>query len=103
MEATRTRTVTPVHSGGLAVARIVTLIGSVVAGLIVVGILLIVLEANPANDIVNWVTNAARWLARPFHGLFDLESSKWQVAVNWGLAAIAYYAVARLIARLAAR
>jgi hypothetical protein len=103
MEAMRTRTVAPVHSGRFALARIVTLIGSLVAGVIVIGILLIVLGANPANEVVNWLTNAAQWLTGPFHGLFDLESSKWQVAVNWGLAAIAYLAVSRLLARLAAR
>ena len=103
MEAMRTRTVTPVHSGALALARIVRLVGSIVAGLIVVGILLIVLDANPANDLVNWLSNAARWLAGPFHGLFDLKSNEWQVAVNWGLAAIAYLALSRVVARLLAR
>ena len=103
MEAVRTRTVTPVRRGGFALARAVMLAGSVVAGLIVVGILLVVLEANRANDIVNWLIEAARWLAGPFHGLFDLKSSEWQTAVNWGLAAVAYFAVSRVVARLLAR
>lgn len=105
MEAMRTNTATPVHSGsgGFALARVVTLIGSVVAGVIVVGILLIVLGADPANDLVNWISNAARWLAGPFHGLFDLDSHKWQITVNWGLAAIVYYAISRALARLALR
>lgn len=103
MEAMRTRTATPVSSGGFAIARIVSLIGSVIAGLIVVGILLVVLDANQSNAIVEWLTDAARWLAGPFHGLFSIESREWRVVVNWGLAAIVYLAISRVIARLAAR
>jgi hypothetical protein len=92
-----------VRSGSLALARIVRLAGSVVAALIVAGILLVVLDANPANDIVNWVTDAARWLAGPFRDLFSIENRDWRVAVNWGLAAVAYLAISRFVARLLAR
>lgn len=76
----------------------VRLIGSIVAGLIVIGILLVVLDANRANDLVDSLVAAARWLSDPFHGLFDLESSDGETAVNWGVAAIAYYALSRVIA-----
>ena len=103
MEAMRTRTVAPVHSGRLTLARIVRLIGSVVAGLIVVGILLVVLDASMRTDVVEWITDAARWLAGPFHGLFNLDSQKWQTGVNWGLAAVVYFAISRVVARLLAR
>lgn len=103
MEAMRTHTATPVRSGGLALARVVRLVGSVVAGLIVLGILLVVLDANSRNDLVQWITDAARWLAGPFHNLFEIDSREWRVGVNWGLAAVAYLAVSRLIARLLAR
>jgi hypothetical protein len=102
MEATRTR-FAPVHSGLFTVARFVALVGSLVAALIVVGILLVVLEANAQADVVEWLTDAARWLSAPFHGLFDLDSEKWQTAVNWGLAAVVYFAISRMIARLLAR
>ena len=103
MEAMRTRTAAPVHSGGLALARVIRLIGSVVAGLIAVGILLVVLDANPRNDVVEWLTDAARWLAGPFHGLFSLDSQDGRVAANWGLAAVAYFAASRVLARRLAR
>lgn len=79
------------------------LIGSVVAGLIVLGILLVVLDANPRNDIVEWLTDAARWLAGPFKDLFTIENRDWRVVVNWGLAAIVYMFISRVIARLLAR
>ena len=103
MEAMRTHTATPVHSGGLALARAVRLIGSAIAGLIVVGILLVVLDANARNELVQWITDAARWLAGPFHNLFEIDSREWRIAVNWGLAALVYLAASRLIARLLAR
>lgn len=97
MEASRTR------SGAVQLARIITLIGSIVAALIVIGILLVVLEANPDNSLVEWLTDAARWLAGPFRELFQLDDNKLQVAINWGLAAVVYLVVSRLIARLVLR
>jgi hypothetical protein len=85
------------------VARVLGVIGTVVAAIIVAGILLIVLGANQGNGIVNAVLDAARWLAGPFDGLFDLQRHKVEIAVNWGLAAVVYFAISRLLARLALR
>ena len=84
-------------------ARVIRLIAALVAGIIVVGIVLVVLDAKPSNDIVNALTDAARWLAGPFRGIFGFKDHKLEVAVNWGLAAVIYYGVAHLIARFAAR
>jgi hypothetical protein len=103
MEAMRTRSATPFHSGLFTLARVVALIGSLVAAVIVIGILLVVFEASTRADVVEWLTDAARWLAGPFHGLFNLDSEKWQTAVNWGLAAIVYFAISRVLARALAR
>ena len=103
MEAMRTRTATPVHTGGFAIARVVALIGSIVAGIIAVGILLVIFDADQHTDVVNWLVDAARWLTGPFHGLFDVKAHHWEVLVNWGLAAIVYLAISRVVARLAAR
>jgi hypothetical protein len=84
-------------------ARIVNLIVTAVAALIVAGALLVVLKANPTNDVVQWVTDAARWLAGPFDGMFELDSARWTIALNWGIAAAVYLVVGRLIARFLAR
>jgi hypothetical protein len=89
--------------GGLAIARAIRMIAGLVAAIIVLGILLVVLDAKPSNDIVSAITDAARWLAGPFKGIFSLDSHKAEVAVNWGLAAAIYFAVGALIARFAAR
>lgn len=83
--------------------RLLSLVTSVVVGIIVVGIVLVLLEANPRNDIVNAVLDAARWLTDPFSGIFKLDSLKSRIGVNWGLAALVYALVGGLIARLLLR
>jgi hypothetical protein len=84
-------------------ARIVSLITSVVVGLIVVGIVLVLLEANRDNAIVDWLVGAAGWLAEPFDNVFSMDSRKERIAVNYGLAAVVYALVGGLIARLLRR
>jgi hypothetical protein len=79
-------------------ARIVTLVTAAVVGLLVVGIALVLLEANRSNDVVNWLLDAARFLAGPLDDVFKLHSHKAAVAVNWGLAALVYAVIGRLIA-----
>jgi hypothetical protein len=86
-----------------SLARFFILLGTAVAAVLVLGIVLVVLEANPNNGIVEAVRDAARFLAGPFDGLFTLDSNKAEKAVNWGIAAVVWYAVARLIARLLLR
>jgi len=85
------------------VARVVRLITSVIVGLIVVGILLVLLEANRDNAIVDWLVGAGDFLSRPFHGIFTPDGRKAQVAVNWGLAAAVYAIAGGLIARMLRR
>ena len=86
-----------------SLARAINLAATAVALVLVLGIALVVLEANPSNDLVQLVRDAANFLAGPFDGLFNLERFKVEVAVNWGIAALVWYAVARLIARLLLR
>src|SRR5688572_7437673 len=85
------------------VARIVRLITSVVVGLIVVGIVLVLLEANRDNAIVDWLVGAGDTLSSPFHGIFSPDGRKAQVAVNWGLAAVVYALIGGFIVRLLRR
>jgi len=86
-----------------SLARFFILLGTAVAAVLVLGIVLVVLEANTSNALVEAVRDAARFLAGPFDGLFTLDSNKAEKAVNWGIAAVVWYAVARLIARLLLR
>jgi hypothetical protein len=86
-----------------SLARAIILAATVVALILVAGIVLIALEANRSNDIVQVVRDAASFLAGPFDGLFTLDSNKAEKAVNWGLAAVVWYALGRLIAGLMLR
>ncbi len=86
-----------------SVARAVILATTAVAAVLLLGIALVVLEANPANDLVQFVRDAARFLAGPFDDLFNLQRHKVEIAVNWGIAAVVWYAAGRLIARVLLR
>ena len=97
----------PAATGGLeariAIARVLLLAGSAVALVLVAGILLTVLGANEGNQVVKAVHEAARSLAGPFDGLFRLHNHKTQVAVDWGLAAVVYFAISRFLSRVIVR
>jgi hypothetical protein len=81
-------------------ARLVRIVAGIVAAIIVAGILLFVLKANPTNSVVSAVHDTARTLVGPFDGMFSFHSAKVAVAVNWGIAALVYLVVGALIARL---
>lgn len=91
------------RKGLWGLARIVSLITALVVGLIVIGILLTLLEANKGNDIVKAVLDAGKFLVGPFENVFKPDGAKAKVAVNWGLAAVIYAIVGGLIARLLRR
>jgi membrane-bound ClpP family serine protease len=84
-------------------AQLIRLIAWLLAALIVLGILFIVLDANPDNSIVSAVHDAARWLVGPFDGMFKPHDRKLAIAINWGIAAIVYVIVGSLIASLVTR
>lgn len=86
----------------LGLSRAISIVTTVVVLLIVAGILLVVLEANPDNGLVSFVTDVAETLVGPFEKLFTLDERKTQVAVNWGIAAAVYLVVGRILAGIAA-
>ena len=86
--------------GAGLLARVVQLVVSIAAAIIVAGILLVVLKANPANSIVSEVHSWAHWLAGPFDGMFSFHSANTAIAVNWGIAAVVYLFVGVAIVRL---
>jgi hypothetical protein len=90
-------------SARATLARAVGLITTAIAVLLVLGILVVVLGANRSNDIVSFLRDAASTLAGPLDGLFKLDSNKAEKAVNWGLAAVAWLAIGRIVARLLLR
>ena len=103
MSAARTNRYMGATVARAGIARAVVIAGTVVALILVAGIVLTLLGASASNDIVKAVHDAARFLAGPFRGLFHLDSHKATEAVNWGIAAVVWYALARLIGRLILR
>jgi hypothetical protein len=91
------------RSGLWGLARIVSLVTSLVVGLLVIGIVLVLLEANRGNEVVNALLDAAKFVAGPFDNVFKLDGHKANIGVNWGLAAVVYAVVGGLIARLLRR
>ncbi len=87
-------------SGMRLLARFVHVVVSAVVLIVVAGILLVMLKANPTNTIVSDVHGWARWLAGPFDGMFNFQNARTAVAVNWGIAAGVYLFVGGVIARL---
>lgn len=86
----------------LTLARLIKLLGGAVAFVIVVGIVLVVLDARESNALVSAWLDATRWLTQPFQGLFGLSDGDAQRAVNWGIAAVVYFLAAAIVARLLA-
>src|SRR5436190_10821605 len=88
--------------GRLMLARAISMVAAVVALILVLGIALVLLKANPSNQIVSAIHDAAQWLAGPFDGLFNLSKHRTEIAVNWGIAAVVWLVVGRLVARIVA-
>jgi hypothetical protein len=84
-------------------ARLVYFIVSLVVLIILAGILLALLKANPTNSVVSEVHGWGRWLVGPFDGMFSFRRARVALAVNWGIAAVIYLFAAGLIARLISR
>jgi hypothetical protein len=76
--------------------------GFAIAFVIVVGIALVVLDANEDAELVDAWLGIARFFTDPFRGIFDLERGKedLQIAINWGIAAAVYVAAGSLLGRL---
>jgi hypothetical protein len=87
--------------------RVAYVAGAVAAGLVVLGGLLLILEANRDNFIVSFFTEVGEFLAAPFDDMFELDSRDGRIALNWGIGAFIYFilgvAVAGLVGRLGAR
>ena len=80
------------------------MLGLAIVFVIGIGIALVALDANEDSDIVAAWLDVCRFLTGPFDDIFDLEKGKehLQIAINWGIAAIVYFAVAALLAKLVA-
>ncbi|MFD6416988.1 hypothetical protein [Streptomyces sp. NPDC060194] len=94
--ATRTRTGNPA-------ATLIVIIADIMALIIGAWILMYLLDANRANDLVQWVHDAARFLAGWSHDLFTFDEEWARVVCGYGLAAVVYLLIGHAIAGAARR
>ncbi len=85
-----------------ALTNLIRTVAGLIAGVLAVGILLVVLNADEENRIVSAVLDVGRFFQDPFGRMFDLERGKehLQIAINWGIAAAVYLAVGIALATL---
>ncbi|MFI6518584.1 hypothetical protein ACIBF1_23715 [Spirillospora sp. NPDC050679] len=98
--------------GGAAAARkravsllagLVSIVTTIVVLVLAVHIVFVVFEANASNDLVSRVGDWAGDLAWQFKDVFQPEDPKLAVAVNYGLAALVYLVIGRLLVTLIRR
>jgi hypothetical protein len=85
------------------VAAVILLAASVIALILVLHIVFVLLDSNGSNTIVSTVANWSSHLAAWFRGLFTTGSPRWNAVLDYGLAAICYLFVGRLIAEFIER
>lgn len=84
-------------------SRVAFGVGSGLAALIILGIVLVVLQANPENAIASALTSIAEALAAPFDGIFTLRDRRGETAVNWGIGAAVYFVLGVVVADMLGR
>ncbi|MFI1399251.1 hypothetical protein [Streptomyces sp. NPDC020681] len=79
-------------------ATVITIVTDIVAVIIGLWILMYLLDANRANDLVGFVQDAARWLASWSYDLFTFDDAWARVVAGYGLAAVVYLFVGHAVA-----
>ncbi|MFF2507067.1 hypothetical protein ACFVTY_27375 [Streptomyces sp. NPDC058067] len=79
-------------------ATILTVVADILAAVLGLWILMYLLDANRANDLVGFIHGAARWLAGWSHDLFTFDDAWARVVAGYGLAAVVYLVVGHALA-----
>jgi hypothetical protein len=84
-------------------ALVIHAVTVVIVGILVLHILLVLLDANPANDLVRTLSDWADGVAGWAKDLFTPDNAKARVFVNEGLAAVVYALIGGALGRAVAR
>jgi hypothetical protein len=88
----------PSRSRSNQAGRAIAIVADIMAAILGLWILMYLLDANRANDFVQFIQDAARWLAGWSHDLFTFDEDWARVVAGYGLAAIVYLFVGHVIA-----
>ncbi|MFI6348762.1 hypothetical protein [Streptomyces sp. NPDC050560] len=86
------------RNGTHSVGTVIAAIADVMAFVLGLWILMYLLDANRGNDLVQFVHDAASWLAGWSHDLFTFDEDWARVVAGYGLAAVVYLAVGHIVA-----
>ena len=86
------------RSGSTSAGTVIAVIADVMAVILGLWILMYLLDANRANDLVRFVHDAADWLAAWSRDLFTFDEEWARVVFGYGLAAVVYLFVGHAIA-----
>jgi hypothetical protein len=84
-------------------ATIVMVIASIAAGILVLHIVFVIFKGNPSNTFVSHINDYANNLAGFFKDLFSFKNPKTNTLINYGIAAIVWFAGGSLVAGLLRR
>ncbi|WP_067895725.1 hypothetical protein [Actinomadura chibensis] len=79
------------------VSAMILAAGWAAVAILALGMLLTWGDANPGNTLVDATLDAGRWLATPFHDVFTRNDPDEQLYINWALAGVVYYVLARTL------
>lgn len=89
----------PRHRNGThQAATVIAIVAYVMALILGLWILMYLLDANRANDLVGFVQETARWLAGWSHDLFTFDAAWARVVAGYGLAAVVYLFIGHAVA-----
>ncbi len=86
-----------------ALATAVSVLTTIVVAVLSLHIVFVAFEANTANEIVSTTADWAQDLAWQFRDIFQPADPKIEVGVNYGLAALAYLIIGRIVVGLIRR
>ncbi|MFF8590312.1 hypothetical protein ACF061_02520 [Streptomyces sp. NPDC015220] len=86
------------RTGPNSAGTVIAVVADVMAAILGLWILMYLLDANRANDLVRWVHDAADWLAGWSRDLFTFDRAWARVVAGYGLAAVVYLFVGHAIA-----
>jgi hypothetical protein len=85
-------------TGSSTAARVIAVVAGIMAFILILWILMYLLDANRANDLVQFVRDSARWLAGWSYDLFTFDAAWARVVAGYGLAAAVYLFIGHAVA-----
>ncbi|MFE9703416.1 hypothetical protein [Streptomyces sp. NPDC005930] len=86
------------YHGSNSAGRAVAIVADIMALILGLWILMYLLDANRANDLVQFVHDAANWLAGWSRDLFTFDEDWARVVAGYGLAAVVYLFIGHALA-----